>query len=431
MPGPSVSGDAAKQESNIDEGDSLEWEQKAEEDGRPMQSGESEKPADGVENPTGDDKPIENTDNDQLKATDNANAERNENQQDLDEKKDVEIAETEVQAASEPTETLTESESEKQIAGEMRNEKEKQEEIPTAENAQDGNAVRIIQEGQQGNTDEMKDGTAGGEQQQEITTTTGEIQNDGTISTSHDNEQPKSTDEEKAGKEPPFGSDTQIMDESKQQKNEDGIADRTELQKSEESTEKEAAQVGDTSPKEQQENTEPLQSSQPENVVPSREQQDNKAQFEETEKPRELGVKGTTEEQINNFTGEEAESIESPARENTLGSETQHSSSEQVGLVNTEEVDIQGPGVNQVHKTQQRDAVDGTCSVEVPVKTTAVETTAAGQQKPDVFQEENRKLKQDIFVLKQQEDAYRIKVLSLEQEVGKLRARKIDNRSQG
>jgi len=51
-------------------------------------------------------------------------------------------------------------------------------------------------------------------------------------------------------------------------------------------------------------------------------------------------------------------------------------------------------------------------------------------KKPDEVQEENKKLKQDIFIMKQQEDAYRIKVLSLEQEVGKLRARKIDNRSQ-
>ena len=55
----------------------------------------------------------------------------------------------------------------------------------------------------------------------------------------------------------------------------------------------------------------------------------------------------------------------------------------------------------------------------------------AASKKPDEFQEENKKLKQDIFIMKQQEDAYRIKVLSLEQEVAKLRARKIDNRSQG
>lgn len=47
------------------------------------------------------------------------------------------------------------------------------------------------------------------------------------------------------------------------------------------------------------------------------------------------------------------------------------------------------------------------------------------------IQEENKKLKQEIFIMRQQEDAYRIKVLSLEQEVGKLRARKMDNRSQG
>jgi len=55
----------------------------------------------------------------------------------------------------------------------------------------------------------------------------------------------------------------------------------------------------------------------------------------------------------------------------------------------------------------------------------------ASPKKSDEVQEENKKLKQDIFIMKQQEDVYRIKVLSLEQEVGKLRARKIDNRSQG
>lgn len=49
----------------------------------------------------------------------------------------------------------------------------------------------------------------------------------------------------------------------------------------------------------------------------------------------------------------------------------------------------------------------------------------------DEIQEENKKLKQEIFMMRQQEDAYRVKVLSLEQEVGKLRARKMDNRSQG
>lgn len=427
--GPSVSGDAAKQESNIDEGDSLEQEKKAQEDGTPVQSGESDKPADEAENPIGDDKPMENTDNDQLNATDNADAESSENQKDLDEKKDIEIVETEVQAASKPTE----SESEKEIAAEMTNEKEKEEEIPTVEDAQDGSAVTIVQEGHQGNTDEMKDGTAGGEQQQEISTTTGEIQNDDeAISESHGDKQSESTSEEKAGEEPPFASDTQKMDENKQQKNGDEIADGTELQKSEESTEKEAVPVGDTSLMEQQGDSEPLQISQPENVVPSQEGQDNEAKVEEAEKPVELGVKETTEEEINNSTGEGAESIELPAKENnTLDNETQQSRSEQVGLVNTEQVDVQEPGVIQVcETTQQRDPVNGTGSVEVPVKTAAVETTAAGQQKPDVFQDENRKLKQEIFVLKQQEDAYRIKVLSLEQEVGKLRARKIDNRSQ-
>lgn len=61
----------------------------------------------------------------------------------------------------------------------------------------------------------------------------------------------------------------------------------------------------------------------------------------------------------------------------------------------------------------------------------AVPTDEAIPKEPDELQEENKKLKQDIFMMKQQEDAYRIRVLSLEQEVGKLRARKIDNRSQG
>ena len=68
------------------------------------------------------------------------------------------------------------------------------------------------------------------------------------------------------------------------------------------------------------------------------------------------------------------------------------------------------------------------------VTTTQIATVPANevpQTKQDELQEENKKLKQDMFMMKQQEDAYRIKVLSLEQEVGKLRARKIDNRSTG
>ena len=88
------------------------------------------------------------------------------------------------------------------------------------------------------------------------------------------------------------------------------------------------------------------------------------------------------------------------------------------------------PVENQEHiqsdaaPTEQQPAVTTTQIATVP-------TNEAPQTKQDELQEENKKLKQDMFMMKQQEDAYRIKVLSLEQEVGKLRARKIDNRSTG
>ena len=70
-------------------------------------------------------------------------------------------------------------------------------------------------------------------------------------------------------------------------------------------------------------------------------------------------------------------------------------------------------------------------ATEVAPDANGAPANEAPQTKQDELQEENKKLKQDMFMMKQQEDAYRIKVLSLEQEVGKLRARKIDNRSTG
>lgn len=85
-------------------------------------------------------------------------------------------------------------------------------------------------------------------------------------------------------------------------------------------------------------------------------------------------------------------------------------------------------------KNQEHIQSDAPSTEQQPAVTTtqiaAVPAGEAPQTKPGELQEENKKLKQDLFMMKQQEDAYRIKVLSLEQEVGKLRARKIDNKSQ-
>lgn len=95
----------------------------------------------------------------------------------------------------------------------------------------------------------------------------------------------------------------------------------------------------------------------------------------------------------------------------------------------------QEQSAEEVDKPANQAQSEATSTVQPGVATVQVVTVpadeAATPNKPDELQDENKKLKQDIFMMKQQEDAYRIKVLSLEQEVGKLRARKIDNRSQG
>ena len=110
---------------------------------------------------------------------------------------------------------------------------------------------------------------------------------------------------------------------------------------------------------------------------------------------------------------------------------------------------VETPPSNQVEKPESQveivKSMENHVEKSAPSEITAVEQglTQAGSlaggpaddqvplRPPGEMQEENKKLKQEIFVAKQQADAFRIRALSLEQEVGKLRARKIDNRSQG
>lgn len=203
---------------------------------------------------------------------------------------------------------------------------------------------------------------------------------------------------------------------------------------------------GETGQSEQQEHSEPTQQ---ESLVLIQEHQENPLQFEKgIDKQIESENKETAkEQQRSEAIGEEdqqwqqGEQInESLPKESTPDAETRPTSGEQ--QLTPEEVgnEPQKPEANQEHESvQDIEAVDGKSSVETPAVTTVVKSqqslepntaTIATQQKPDQLQEENKKLKQDLLMMRQQEDAYRIKVLSLEQEVGKLRARKIDNRSQ-
>lgn len=168
----------------------------------------------------------------------------------------------------------------------------------------------------------------------------------------------------------------------------------------------------------------------------------------EGEAKGETGQSEQQEQQRSEAMGEEdqqwqqgEQTNESLPKESTPDAKTRPTSGEQ--QVTPEEVgnEPQKPEASQEHESvQDIEAVDGKSSVETPAVTTVVKSqqllepntaTTATQQKPDQLQDENKKLKQDLLMMRQQEDAYRIKVLSLEQEVGKLRARKIDNRSQG
>lgn len=424
--GASVNDDLAKQEPSIEEVESKKDSNKPESQAEEIaEAGDGEERLGGEKSINADEE-SSNCDkkSEVLKAGEEIENDRNgEKQQDIEAN---DKPQNEIQAADQAKENHTEGEPE--TAAEMASEQLLQE-IPVAGGVQDDSATTstIRENEQQKPPNEITDEAASEEQRKEMPMLA-EAQNSNTTGSSHDSEQLKGTDGNKcetAGNEQQVETavtvaselqegDNHMVDESQQEKNADENSNATASGpwQGEKPNIKEE-DVGDA--------RDPMQGNEQEIVVLSQEQQDGQAQHEESssEKPVDSENKETTEEKIlNDSTGEGTKGIESSAKENNIyDSEVQTSSNKQEGSpakVN-EETDVKKTEASQLCETM--------------VKTVG-DAAIAGQQKPDVMQEENRKLKQDIFMMKQQEDAYRIKVLSLEQEVGKLRARKIDNRSQ-
>ncbi|XP_068713698.1 enolase-phosphatase E1-like isoform X2 [Montipora foliosa] len=444
--GASVNDDLAKQEPSIEEVESKKDSNKPESQAEEIaEAGDSEEHLGGVKSEAGNSKQDDHTTNIKQMATDNADddssncdkksevlqaGEEIENDRNGEKQQDIEAndkPQNEIQAADQAKENHTEGEPE--TAAEMASEQLLQE-VPVTGGVQDDSATTstIRENEQQKPPNEITDEAASEEQRKEMPMEA-EAQDSNTTGSSHDSEQLKGTDGNKcetAGNEQQIETavtvaselqegDNHMVDESQQEKNSDENSNATASgpRQGEKPNIKEE-DVGDA--------RDPMQGNEQEIVVLSQEQQDGQAQHEESssEKPVDLENKETTEEKIlNDSTGEGTKGIELSAKENNIcDSEVQTSSNKQEGSpakANDEETGVKKTEASQLCETM--------------VKTVG-DTTIAGQQKPDAMQEENKKLKQDIFMMKQQEDAYRIKVLSLEQEVGKLRARKIDNRSQ-
>ena len=393
--------DRPMQESNIDEGeskpeDSSFQEPKPPEHEEPVQVAENDKPVEQVQGqPTMDNATSENNDHNKSPAL--QEGEQSDSGGDSEKKRDAD--EQQVVAANE------EKQSETTIAGE-------------AQEADARGTNNIGDENEpQKDSDENKNMTPGEEQQDGVPAVTEEMQEGDEKRTSN------------------------TGDESEQQKDENKDVTATEEQQSEVPVVAGEAQEGDgTSHTEQREHDAPTQNDQQEVVALSQEQQDSPAQVEEgAEKPVESGNTETTEEERNKATGGEDETnqadgegtSESCPEEDSPNGESQPPSGEQEGSAKETamemDVELQKPDTFQQNdSTQEVEAIEGKETAMESQQ--SVEPEAIAHHKPDQLQEENRKLKQ---MMKQQEDAYRIKVLSLEQEVGKLRARKIDNRSQG
>ena len=266
-------------------------------------------------------------------------------------------------------------------------------------------------------------------------------------------------------------SDKDGMAASEEQQGEPAGTQQDAVENNDVTSASEEEQQGDATPagQAQEEQTEQQEHDTP---TPNEQQsQQDSPEHGEGDKPVEFENQEKTEEQKNEAAGEQASERETDgeeANENSPAGETQQGSDEQEGsaaanqtavevVPDQTDIEAQNPDTSQggessqeVESTQEDENVKEeveSCvekteqdagQVEKPVESPAAvesEPSTAVQAviipAPGELQEENRKLKQEIFMMKQQEDAYRIKVLSLEQEVGKLRARKIDNRSQG
>ena len=405
-------GDHLKKESNIAEEES-ETKDSSLQETKPQEEGEAVKT---VENDNNDDsqpadiKPGGGEENTQQTAATYVNLERSN-----DEKTASEIQERQQPANREDTE--------RQQGGNEQRE-EAQSEMTVTGEVQEGDAKTVSQTGneseQQKDSDGNKDVTVIEEQQGEVSVA-GEGQ-------------------EGAGP---------AVVQSEQQKHTNGNEDVTANEKEQGDVPVIAGEAkGETGQSEQQEHGEPTQQ---ETLVPMREHQESPLQLEKgTDKQIESENEETTKEQQRSETmGEEGQQWqpegvqinESLPIESNPDAETQPTSDEQQVIAEEVGNEPHKPEASQEHESvKDAEAVDGKSSVETPAVVRVLKSqqsvepntaTTATQQKPDQQQEENKKLKQDLLMMRQQEDAYRIKVLSLEQEVGKLRARKIDNRSQG
>lgn len=354
----------------------------------------------------GDDKPVENGENAKEKVSEDNNSQGSSN---ANEKA------SEVQNIEQIESRSGDSEQEQVADGknDVTDNEEQQGEVKPA--AQEGDATSAGRTGGDSDANEKEDVTTTEEQLGEVTPA-GETQDDGTSISRTGAEQQQDALEK-----------TDVNTTSEEQLGEVTAAG--------EAQEGDATSVSQT---EQQEHQKPTHVEQREVVAASYEQQDSPTQHEGCDNPVESENKKTTEEKRNE-TIAEAEEREADGEEtkeilpekNSSDGEAQPASGEQLGSANETAEDAttgNDTGLESQAMESGLPVESGQQSFQPEAVLQADETPL---QKTDQLQEENRKLKQDIFMMKQQEDAYRIKVLSLEQEVAKLRARKIDNRSQG
>ena len=391
-----------KQDSSIVEGeshaeDSSFQEPKAHEDGEPVEQAQSGQ---------GDDKPVENGENAKEKVSEDNNSQGSSNANE----KASEVQNTE------QIESRSGDGEQEQVAdgkNDVTDNEEQQGEVKPA--AQEGDATSAGRTGGDSDANEKEDVTTTEEQLGEVTPA-GETQDDGT-SISHTGAEQQQDALEKTG----------VNTTSEEQLGEVTAAG--------EAQEGDATSVSQT---EQQEHQKPTHVEQREVVAASYEQQGSPTQHEGCDNPVEPENKKTTEKKRNE-TIAEAEERKADGEEtkeilpekNSSDGEAQPASGEQRGSANETAEDAttgNDTGLESQAMESGLPVESGQQSFQPEAVLQADETPL---QKTDQLQEENRKLKQDIFMMKQQEDAYRIKVLSLEQEVAKLRARKIDNRSQG
>ena len=356
-----------------------------------------DKPAESEGNtPVDSDKQVEKESRDDKPAESEGNSLVNSDEQVPKESGDDKPAESEGNADNEEKGT------EEKGKSEDTNDGEKRPEIQQAEQTQEGGVS--VPQGTDGSTDQV----ASVEQQGEEVQKEGDKQPQGEVPSAIQVEQQEMLAPSQEEGDKPAQSEGEVENPTENQE--------SEQQATKEQAEAEANQIDRDSTKQ----------SSPDEKSPESEDQLTPAESKaETVRGNEAANDG---QKIDD--SEEKPGTKPDESENAQENETVVAQSAEIEPATERQEESAGEVGKPVESQQQVQSEASSVSKPAVVAAGQVVSLPADGASPEL-QEENKKLKQDIFIMKQQEDAYRIKVLSLEQEVGKLRARKIDNRSQG